>query len=72
MAFSVKQWLNKPGSGTSLDAPSEAARTHLDAIALRDLEKRLSDYTDSQGGGVVVTQPGDPAPTTFKLWIKRL
>jgi hypothetical protein len=48
MPFSVKQWLNKVGSGTVLDAPTVDAETHLDAAAMRDLETRLSGYTDAQ------------------------
>lgn len=39
MAFSIKNWLDD-GS------------TPHDAAAMKDLEERLSDYTDSIGGGV--------------------
>lgn len=39
MAFSIKNWLDD-GS------------TPHDAAAMKDIEKRLSDYTDSIGGGV--------------------
>jgi hypothetical protein len=50
MAFDIKLWFNKPGSGTNLDAPDEASRTKLDAAALRDLEARLSAYADTRPG----------------------
>lgn len=54
MSFAVKPWYNKVGTGTPLDAPSLATQTPLDATALRDLEARLSDYSDVSGGGVLV------------------
>lgn len=59
MAFSIKQWLNGVGSGTSLDAPSVGAETRLDAASLRDLEARLSGYTD--GPRPVISSPRPPA-----------
>jgi hypothetical protein len=77
MAFTVKQWLNKVGSGTLLDAPDVNSETHLEAASLRDMETRLSSYTDSQAGvTIVVTLPGDPTPnpTVYPegtIWIRR-
>lgn len=49
MAFSVLAWLDKFGSGGAHEAPSAdpADNTPLDATAMRDLETRLSAYTDT-------------------------
>jgi hypothetical protein len=50
MAFSVKAWLDRFGSGGSYEAPSTdpADNTPLDSVDLRDMETRLSDYTDTR------------------------
>lgn len=71
MAFTLKQWLNKVGSGTQLDAPNEGAQTPMDAAALRDMETRLSTYTDTVGstpGPAGAQGPagpqGNPGPAT--------
>lgn len=65
MAFNIKQWLNKVGSGTQLDAPNEAAQTPIDAAALRDLETRVTAYSETLPGPQGATGPaGAPGPGT--------
>jgi hypothetical protein len=52
MAFSVKAWLDKFGSGGNFDQPTDTGDvpdTPADAAGMRDLETRLSDYTDTVG-----------------------
>jgi hypothetical protein len=52
VAFSVKAWLDKFGSGGDFDQPTDTGDvpdTPADAAGMRDLETRLSDYTDTVG-----------------------
>jgi hypothetical protein len=52
VAFSVKAWLDKFGSGGDFDQPTDTGDvpdTPADAAGIRDLETRLSDYTDQVG-----------------------
>jgi lysophospholipase L1-like esterase len=51
VAFSVKAWLDRFGSGGSFDQPTDTGATPdtpVDAAGLRDMETRLSGYTDSR------------------------
>jgi hypothetical protein len=74
MAFTVKQWLNKVGSGTLLDAPDVNSETHLEAASLRDMETRpvllygLPGWRDNRGHapGRSDTQP-DRIPRRHNL-----
>jgi hypothetical protein len=52
VAFQIKQWLDKFGSGGSFDQPTDTGihpMTPADAAGMRDLELRLSGYTDAVG-----------------------
>jgi hypothetical protein len=51
VAFSIKAWLDRFGSGGSFDQPTDTGATPdtpVDAASLRDMETRLSGYTDSR------------------------
>jgi hypothetical protein len=51
VAFSVKAWLDKFGSGGDFDQPTDTGDvpdTPADAAGMRDLETRLSGYTDAR------------------------
>jgi hypothetical protein len=51
VAFSIKAWLDRFGSGGSFDQPTDTGATPttpVDAAGLRDMETRLSGYTDSR------------------------
>jgi hypothetical protein len=51
VAFSIKAWLDRFGSGGSFDQPTDTGATPttpVDAAGMRDMETRLSGYTDSR------------------------
>lgn len=59
MSINVKAWLNRFGSGTAYDQPTDTGDvpdTPVDAEGLRDLESRMGAYTDTR---VATAQPLD-------------